>query len=119
MSEAKDLTNTPAPAGEGPAANDPPVFTAGAESGPAVALPGPGLGDVVPKTAHAVPAPKGRSFSRKVFNVLLILSLVGILGFAGGVAVAMAGMSGMLDAQSGWAKEMLGNVKELVQHFKK
>jgi hypothetical protein len=77
-----------------------------------------------PKSGHAVSLPsedlrKAKTLPRRVFNVALILFLVGLVAFGIGVAVALAVLGGSLDLQTGWVKDAAATLKDLAQHFKK
>lgn len=47
---------------------------------------------------------------------VLLLFLFGVVAFACGIALASAVLTGMLDLQSGWVKDMLHVVKDLLRH---
>ena len=61
--------------------------------------------------------PKKRSRTRRLVNAALILSVIGLMSFAGGIAVTMSVLSGTLDLQTGWVKESLNTIKDLAHHF--
>lgn len=62
-----------------------------------------------PKTNHSVAAERvGRAT-----NVLLILFMVGLAAFILGIAVASAVITGALDLNTGWVKDLLNAIKDL------
>lgn len=57
-----------------------------------------------------------RPLKKRRGRTLLYLFLIGLVAFACGVALASAVVTGMLDLQSGWIKDALHQVKDLLRH---
>lgn len=53
---------------------------------------------------------------RAAGRTFLILCLIGLTAFVAGVALATAVLSGMLDLQSGWVKDLLHEIKALLRN---
>lgn len=82
--------------------------------------------EVFPKTAEKVTvAPASlnatrvkKSLVRRASRVMFILSLIGIVGFLGGAALAASILLGAIDLDSVWLKEAIKFAKETLKHFR-
>jgi len=70
-----------------------------------------------PRTATLAVRPPRTVNGRRIFNVVLVLFIIGLVAFAIGVALAGAVLTGSLDLTTGWVKETLVTAKDIVQHF--
>lgn len=82
--------------------------------------------EVFPKTAEKVTAAPAslnatrvkKSFVRRASRVMFILSLIGIIGFIGGAALAASILLGAIDLDSVWLKEAIKFAKETLKHLR-
>jgi len=108
MSEAKKLLEDAAQTGEPAVFATPIMGDTQAEEG---------AFGIEPRTATLAVRPPRTVNSRRIFNIVLLLFIIGLVAFAVGVALAGAVLTGSLDLTTGWVKETLVTAKDIVQHF--
>lgn len=80
---------------------------------PADALPSAPSSDAPPQAAQLAKQTKTSGRLGRATNVVLILFVVGLVAFIAGIAVASVVVSGAVDLNTGWVKDLLQAIKEL------